>query len=93
MSVSDLSVIVILAPKLIDISVVGLTSRAIAPYTKLVVGVDISQTSVDLYNEAVKNQGIDPSEMRAVCTELKGVEGELDGLKFDVITVCLMSKI
>ncbi|KAF5317945.1 hypothetical protein D9619_012239 [Psilocybe cf. subviscida] len=65
---------------------IGLTSRAIAPYTKLVVGVDISQTSVDLYNEAVKNQGIEPSEMRAVCTELKGVEGELDGLKFDVIT-------
>lgn len=25
--------------------------------------------------------------MRAVCVELKGAEGELDGLKFDIITV------
>jgi len=48
--------------------------------------VDISQTPVDLFNEQVSNQGIPPEEMRAVCVELKGEEGELDGLKFDVIT-------
>ena len=65
----------------------GLTSRELAPYTKTVVGVDISQGAVDTFNEAASNQGLAPDEMRAVCAELKGVDGELDGLKFDVITV------
>lgn len=35
----------------------------------------------------VSNQGIPPEEMSAVCAELKGQEGELDGLKFDVVVV------
>ena len=48
---------------------------------------------VDRYNHRVSNQGILPEEMRAVCAELKGTDGELDDLKFDVITVCLFSKI
>lgn len=52
---------------------------------------DISQTPVDLFNEHVSNQGIPPEEMRAVCVELKGEEGELEGLKFDVITVCVFA--
>jgi hypothetical protein len=49
--------------------------------------VDITQALVDIYNERVANQGITPNEMRAICVELKGEEGELDGLKFDVIVV------
>ncbi|KAF9475346.1 S-adenosyl-L-methionine-dependent methyltransferase [Pholiota conissans] len=69
---------------------VGLTSRELAPYTKTLVGVDISQGAVDAFNKAVSNQGITPEDMRAVCVELKGEEGELDGLKFDVIT-CVLS--
>ncbi|KAF9480857.1 S-adenosyl-L-methionine-dependent methyltransferase [Pholiota conissans] len=69
---------------------VGLTSRELAPYTKTLVGVDISQGAVDVFNKAVSNQGIAPEDMRAVCVELKGEEGELDGLKFDVIT-CIVS--
>lgn len=69
----------------------GLLSKEIAGHTKLLVGVDISQTPVDLFNEHVSNQGIPQEEMRAVCIELKGEEGELDGLKFDVITVGLFA--
>ncbi|KAF8898271.1 S-adenosyl-L-methionine-dependent methyltransferase [Gymnopilus junonius] len=65
---------------------VGLLSRELAPHTKLLIGVDISQTPVDDFNEHVFNQGIPAEEMRAICSELKGEEGELDGLKFDVIT-------
>ncbi|EGN96300.1 hypothetical protein SERLA73DRAFT_141641 [Serpula lacrymans var. lacrymans S7.3] len=42
---------------------------------------------VDQYNQSVANQGLAPEEMKAVCVELKGEEGELDGAKFDVI-VC-----
>ncbi|KAF8955573.1 S-adenosyl-L-methionine-dependent methyltransferase [Flammula alnicola] len=68
----------------------GLVARELAPYAKTIVGVDISQAAVDIFNEAVSNQGIPPEEMRAVCVELKGEEGELDGLKFDVI-VCSAS--
>ena len=71
-------------------SILGLISRELAPYTKSIVGVDITQALVDSYNQRVANQGITPDEMRAVCTELKGKEGELNGLKFDVIVVSLL---
>lgn len=29
--------------------------------------------------------------MRAVCAELKGEEGELDGMRFDIVTACSLS--
>ncbi|KIM49738.1 hypothetical protein M413DRAFT_438880 [Hebeloma cylindrosporum] len=64
---------------------VGLLSRALAPHAKSIVGVDISQKSVDVYNDTVSKQGLNPDEMRAVCVELKGEAGELDDLKFDVV--------
>jgi len=41
-----------------------------------VVGVDISQAMIDVYNMHVTNHGILPEEMHAMCTELKGVDGE-----------------
>lgn len=56
---------------------------------KSVVGVDISQASVDRFNAQAANQGLEPDEMRAVCTELRGELGELDGLKFDIVVVSL----
>jgi hypothetical protein len=63
------------------------------PHVKSIVGVDISQGAVDLYNEAVSNQGLSPDEMRAVCAELKGEAGELDDLKFDVVAVSTDSNV
>lgn len=66
---------------------VGLISRQLAPEAKTLVGVDISQGMVDEYNHRVMNQGISTEEMRAVCVELKGEDGELDGARFDVIVV------
>lgn len=54
---------------------------------KSILGVDISQSMVDLYNERVSNQGIEPSEMHAVVKDLKGNPDELEGRKFDVIVV------
>jgi len=65
----------------------GLVSQGLAPYCKTIVGVDISQGMVDYFNKRVADQGIPSEEMRAVCAELKGEEGELGGMKFDVI-VC-----
>lgn len=75
------------------VSTLGLISKELAPYAKSIVGVDISQGVVDRYNLSVSNQGIPPEEMRAVCAELKGGDEELDGLKFDVITVCETGKL
>jgi ubiquinone/menaquinone biosynthesis C-methylase UbiE len=66
---------------------IGLVSRELAPHVKSIVGVDISQGMVDQYNKYVDNQGILPQKMNAVCTELKGQEGELNGRKFDLIVV------
>ncbi|KAF8894799.1 S-adenosyl-L-methionine-dependent methyltransferase [Infundibulicybe gibba] len=54
----------------------GHVSRQLAPYTKSIIGVDISQ-----------RMGVSPDEMRAVCAELRGEDHELGGAKFDVI-VC-----
>ncbi|TFK99758.1 S-adenosyl-L-methionine-dependent methyltransferase [Pterulicium gracile] len=68
----------------------GLLSMHLAADCKSILGVDISQSMVDLYNERVSNQGIEPSEMHAVVKDLKGNPDELEGRKFDVI-VCSMS--
>jgi len=68
----------------------GLTSQRLAASTKTIVGVDISQGMIDQYNLRVSNQGIDPEEMQAFCVELKGVDGELNGRKFDV-AICTMA--
>lgn len=74
-----------------DKSFSGLISRELAPFTKSLVGVDISAGMVDEYNHRVSNQGIPPEEMRAVCIELQGEEGELDGARFDVIVVGILA--
>ena len=42
---------------------------------------------VDLYNETGEKEGF--SGMKAVCADLKGEDGELDGRKFDVIIVSI----
>lgn len=66
----------------------GLISRELAPHAKSIVGVDISQNMVDMYNLSVHNQGISPDEMRAVCiSAIKEDEEHLKGTTFDVI-VC-----
>ncbi|KAI0318506.1 S-adenosyl-L-methionine-dependent methyltransferase [Amylostereum chailletii] len=69
---------------------IGMFSRQLAPYSKSIVGIDISQNAVNEYNRRVGNQGLIPEEMQAIRVELKGEEGELDGRKFDVV-VCSMS--
>ncbi|PIL33030.1 hypothetical protein GSI_04479 [Ganoderma sinense ZZ0214-1] len=66
----------------------GNVSQTLCQYVKSVVGVDISQASIDHFNAQAANQGLEPDEMRAVCVELKGEPGELDGLKFDIVVCC-----
>lgn len=70
-------------------------SQALRPYVKSIVGADISQASVDVYNKQAADQGF-ASEMKAVRAELKGEPGEpgeLGGTKFDLITVRLPSRV
>ena len=62
-----------------------MVSKQIIPYAKSVLGIDVSQGMVDLYNEAGQKEGFEG--MKAVCANLKGEDGELNGLKFDVIIV------
>ncbi|KAJ8482595.1 hypothetical protein ONZ45_g14890 [Pleurotus djamor] len=64
----------------------GLVAMKLLNYTKKIVGVDISQGLVDSFNKRVNEARITPDMMQAVCVQLKGVDGELDGQKFDVIT-------
>ena len=68
----------------------GLLSRHLAPLSKSVLGVDISQGMVDVYNEEVSKAGIDPSKVRAMVKDITGAPEELEGRKFDVI-VCSMA--
>ncbi len=69
------------------IAYLGNVSQQLCQYVKSVVGVDISQASVDHFNALAANQGLEPDEMRAVCTELKGEPRELNGVKFDIVVV------
>ncbi|KAI0781500.1 S-adenosyl-L-methionine-dependent methyltransferase [Trametes elegans] len=66
----------------------GMLSQALCPYVKSVVGVDISQESVDEFNAKASNQGLEPNEMRAICADLKGKPDELGGALFDVVVCC-----
>jgi len=69
----------------------GQISRNLAPYTKKIVGVDISQGMVDYYNQRVYNQGISQDEMKAFCVQLTGADTDLDGQKFDIIVVSTLT--
>ena len=62
-------------------------AREILPYSKKIVGVDISEGAINVFNEWVLQQGIPSEKMYGVAVELKGKEGELGAQKFDVITV------
>ena len=65
----------------------GLVSKQIIPHAKSILGVDVSQGMVDVYNETGEKEGF--SGMKAVCANLKGEDGELDGQKFDVVIVSI----
>ncbi|CAG8680264.1 7245_t:CDS:2, partial [Acaulospora colombiana] len=69
----------------------GLISQELCAHVKSILGVDISQNAVDIYNKKVWQQGIDKEEMQALCLELKESEDDqLNGRKFDAI-VCASS--
>ena len=62
-------------------------SENLWPHVKSILGVDISQNSVDRYNALAAMLGCAPEEMHAICKELKGEPGELNGAQFDLIVV------
>nr|CAG8433307.1 6227_t:CDS:2 [Entrophospora candida]CAG8436544.1 878_t:CDS:2 [Entrophospora candida] len=67
----------------------GLLSQKLCSHVKSILGVDISQSMVDVYNRKAWQQGIPKEEMEAICLELS--EGDqLNGKKFDFI-ICASS--
>ncbi|KAH8153549.1 uncharacterized protein LAJ45_02362 [Morchella importuna] len=48
----------------------GLFSKVLAPYTKQLIGMDLSEGMVDIFNRSVQNQGIPSEEMRAIVADL-----------------------
>ncbi|VDC00619.1 unnamed protein product [Peniophora sp. CBMAI 1063] len=64
---------------------IGLLSRELAPYVKSIVGVDISEASVEVYNRLAAESD-DADKMKAVVLDLQGAPGELEDKKFDVVT-------
>ncbi|KAI0035487.1 S-adenosyl-L-methionine-dependent methyltransferase [Vararia minispora EC-137] len=69
---------------------IGLLARELAPHARSIVGVDVSEGAVHVFNKRARMQGIREDEMRAVCTVLKGEDGELGEHRFDVV-VCSMA--
>lgn len=70
---------------------VGLISQQLAPKAKSIIGVDISQRMVDIYNDRAKEQNLFPDERKAVRVDrLVENETQLEGISFDVI-VCASS--
>ncbi|KAJ3770342.1 S-adenosyl-L-methionine-dependent methyltransferase [Lentinula raphanica] len=77
----------------------GLNSRVLASYTKSIIGIDISQETVDRYNTHVANQGIELEEMRAICVPENLLDNPeesrlrlrnlLGGIEFDVAICCM----
>jgi len=63
----------------------GLVSGNLAPYVKSILGVDISQGVVDLFNKRFADKDADQKRFRAIRVELKGDDGELENEKFHVI--------
>ena len=68
-----------------------MVSGNLAPYVRSILGVDISQGVVDLFNKRFADKDADQKRFRAVRAELKGVDGELDNEKFHVIIVRIES--
>jgi hypothetical protein len=64
-----------------------LVSGNLAPYVKSILGIDISQGVVDLFNKRFSDRDADQERFRAIRAELKGEDGELDNEKFHVIIV------
>ncbi|KAH9911687.1 S-adenosyl-L-methionine-dependent methyltransferase [Epithele typhae] len=64
---------------------IGLISQNLHPHVQSVVGVDISQRSVERYNALARSLELAPEKMRAEHLELTGAPGELGGALFDLI--------
>ena len=69
---------------------VGLITKELLPHVKAVLGVDLSEGVVDVYDRRYAEQGLSSDVAHAITTEITGAEGELDGRKFDVIIVCVL---
>ncbi|CAF3965632.1 unnamed protein product [Adineta steineri] len=69
----------------------GLVAFELLPHTKRIVGADLAQGMVDVFNQSVEQQGIASDKLHCVHTDaLKGDQSDLNGLLFDVI-ICIQA--
>ena len=71
----------------------GLVSGSLAPYVKSILGVDISQGVVDIFNKRFADKEADQKRFRAIRAELKGDDGELENEKFHLIIVSIPTRL
>jgi hypothetical protein len=64
----------------------GAISQCLASECKSILGIDIKQEAVDVYNRRVADQGISSDEMKAVCLDLMRQTNSITE-KFDAIVV------
>ncbi|ESK92098.1 hexaprenyldihydroxybenzoate methyltransferase [Moniliophthora roreri MCA 2997] len=64
----------------------GFNSSLLAPYSKSILGVDISSGMVDEYNRNVERWSLDKKQLNALRADIEDAHGtELEGKTFDVI--------
>lgn len=70
---------------------VGLISQGLEPYTRKIVGVDISAGMVDAYNQKARKNGLE-ERMKAVCADILAPGAEIrEELRNVDVVVCSMS--
>jgi 2-polyprenyl-3-methyl-5-hydroxy-6-metoxy-1,4-benzoquinol methylase len=68
-------------------ALVGAISQILAAQCKSILGIDINQQAVDLYNQQVINQGLSSHEMKAIYLDIVAQPTFIRD-RFNVIVVC-----
>ncbi|KAI3610747.1 hexaprenyldihydroxybenzoate methyltransferase [Moniliophthora roreri] len=63
-----------------------LVSSVLVPQSKFLLGVDISEAMIVQFTKRFAAQGLSADKVKGMAKELKGEPGELDGMKFDIVT-------
>jgi 2-polyprenyl-3-methyl-5-hydroxy-6-metoxy-1,4-benzoquinol methylase len=72
-----------------DTICIGLVSRMLEPYTRKIVGVDISQGMVDVYNARMAERGVSSERALAAVRDVLKEPFQTGWQTYDVIVVCI----
>jgi SAM-dependent methyltransferase len=74
-----------------DIIRIGLVSRMLEPYTRKIVGVDISQGMVDVYNARMAERGVPPERAFSAVRDVLKEPFQTGWQTYDVIVVRILT--